>query len=158
MDRVELWNVIYDCVQRIYDPAVLKAKAKQTLKATGSWEAMEFAYRANLNYSAIATENSAIGVAGGAGIVAVRQRRFLACCVRRESSSGLRQRSYVRSIAAPAPHAPLLPKLVKGSILGISESGISESASFLSSPPSLPVPVGDAPDHSVLPLDTSAYL
>ena len=60
MDRLELWTSIQDSVQRIYDLAVIKAKAKRTLKTTGSWEAMEFAYRANLNYRTIVMENRTI--------------------------------------------------------------------------------------------------
>ena len=63
-DRLELWTSIQDSVQRVYDLAVLKAKAKRTLKTTGSWEAMEFAYRANLNYRTIVKENRAICEAG----------------------------------------------------------------------------------------------
>jgi radical SAM superfamily enzyme YgiQ (UPF0313 family) len=64
MDRLDLWRSIQECVQRIYDPAVLKAKAKQTLKTTGSGEATEFAYRANMNYRTIFIENRTIREAG----------------------------------------------------------------------------------------------
>ncbi len=53
----ELWDVICESVHRIYDLPTLKAKAKQTLSLTGSWEAMEFAYRANLDYRALITAN-----------------------------------------------------------------------------------------------------
>jgi radical SAM superfamily enzyme YgiQ (UPF0313 family) len=57
MERLELRKAIYDCVERVYDSAVLKQKAKQTLKTTGNFSAMEFAYRANMNYRAIVQEN-----------------------------------------------------------------------------------------------------
>jgi radical SAM superfamily enzyme YgiQ (UPF0313 family) len=60
MDHLELWSSIQECVQRIYAPQVLKAKAKRTLETTGRWEAMEFAYRANMNYRTVAMENSTI--------------------------------------------------------------------------------------------------
>ncbi len=60
MDRLELWTSIQECVGRIYDPAVLKTKAKRTLKTTGNWEAMEFAYQANMNYRTIFMENRTI--------------------------------------------------------------------------------------------------
>jgi hypothetical protein len=53
MEPLEFWELFQKCVQRIYDPAVLKRKAKRTLQATGSWDAMEFAYQANVNYSTI---------------------------------------------------------------------------------------------------------
>ena len=65
VDRVELFASIRQNVQRVYDPDVLKAKAQKTLKATGSWEAMEFAYRANLSYRTIVTENVARSGVGG---------------------------------------------------------------------------------------------
>ncbi len=57
MDRLELWKTIQDCVTSVYEPAVLKAKARRTLQATGCWEAMEFAYRANMNYRTIFMKN-----------------------------------------------------------------------------------------------------
>ncbi len=62
-DLVKLRKSIQDNIWRVYDLALLKAKAERTLKATGSWEAMEFAYRANLSYRAIVDKNYAIGEA-----------------------------------------------------------------------------------------------
>jgi radical SAM superfamily enzyme YgiQ (UPF0313 family) len=59
-ERTELWEVIRECAHRIYDPRTLKAKAKQTLSATGSWEAMEFAYRANVDYRNVVQANGVI--------------------------------------------------------------------------------------------------
>ena len=58
--RAELWEVIRECAQRIYDPPTLKAKAKQTRYATGSWEATEFAYRANVDYRNVVRANGII--------------------------------------------------------------------------------------------------
>ena len=58
--RAELWDVIRECAQRIYDLPTLKAKAKRTLNATGSWEAMEFAYRANVDYRNVVKANGII--------------------------------------------------------------------------------------------------
>jgi radical SAM superfamily enzyme YgiQ (UPF0313 family) len=52
--REELWSVYRECLRRIYDLPTLKEKAKRTLAATGSWEAMEFAYRSNMSYRRIA--------------------------------------------------------------------------------------------------------
>jgi radical SAM superfamily enzyme YgiQ (UPF0313 family) len=60
VERAELWEVIRECAQRMYDPLTLKAKAKRTLKATGSWEAMEFAYRANVDYRNVVMANGII--------------------------------------------------------------------------------------------------
>jgi radical SAM superfamily enzyme YgiQ (UPF0313 family) len=60
IDRTEMCKAIQECILRVYDPAVLKAKAKQTLKVTGSIPTMEFAYWANMNYRTIVTENRAI--------------------------------------------------------------------------------------------------
>ncbi len=44
----------------MYDPPTLKAKAKRTLKATGSWEAMEFANRANVDNRNVVMANGII--------------------------------------------------------------------------------------------------
>jgi radical SAM superfamily enzyme YgiQ (UPF0313 family) len=60
IERTELWEVIRECAQRIYDPHTLKAKAKQTLKTTGSWEAVQFAYRANVDYRNVVKANGII--------------------------------------------------------------------------------------------------
>ena len=57
MDRQTLWDAIQGCIQRIYSMPILKAKAKQTLVATGSPEATAFAYRANMVYRNISLEN-----------------------------------------------------------------------------------------------------
>ena len=45
-ERDKLWKVIVQCMQQVYSLKTLKLKAQQTFKATGSWEATEFAYRA----------------------------------------------------------------------------------------------------------------
>jgi radical SAM superfamily enzyme YgiQ (UPF0313 family) len=50
----ELSSILRDCMQRIYALPVLKEKAKQTLKATGRGEAVEFAWQSNLNYREVA--------------------------------------------------------------------------------------------------------
>jgi hypothetical protein len=50
-------EVMRECSGRIYALPALKAKAKQTLNATGSWEAMEFAYRANVDYRSMGVAN-----------------------------------------------------------------------------------------------------
>ena len=62
LERDELGAVIHECMQRVYSLKTLKAKAKQTLAATGSWEATEFAYRANMNYRNIALAHHAVGI------------------------------------------------------------------------------------------------
>jgi radical SAM superfamily enzyme YgiQ (UPF0313 family) len=59
--RDELWEVIRQCMQRVYSLPTLKAKARQTLAATGSWEATEFAYQANINYRNIGLGNGTVG-------------------------------------------------------------------------------------------------
>jgi radical SAM superfamily enzyme YgiQ (UPF0313 family) len=50
----ELSSILQDCMQRIYALPVLKDKAKQTLKATGRGDTLEFAWQSNLNYREIA--------------------------------------------------------------------------------------------------------
>jgi radical SAM superfamily enzyme YgiQ (UPF0313 family) len=60
IDRFELLEAIWECAVRVHDPAVIKAKAKNTLKATGSLQTMDFAYWANMNYHMIVQENLAI--------------------------------------------------------------------------------------------------
>lgn len=57
LERDKLWQVIVQCMQRVYSLSTLKVKAQQTFKATGSWEATEFAYRANMNYRNIGVAN-----------------------------------------------------------------------------------------------------
>ncbi len=49
-ERDELKAVIAECAQRVFSLPNLKLKAKRTLEATGSWQATQFAYRANMNY------------------------------------------------------------------------------------------------------------
>lgn len=55
----EMWSVYRECLHRIYDLSTLKAKAQRTLAVTGSWEAMEFAYRSNMSYRNIAEAHGA---------------------------------------------------------------------------------------------------
>ncbi|HEX6961877.1 MAG TPA: radical SAM protein [Lacipirellula sp.] len=50
----ELSEVLRTCMKRIYAMPVLKAKANQTLRETGRWDATEFAWQSNLNYREIA--------------------------------------------------------------------------------------------------------
>jgi hypothetical protein len=47
-----------ECLRKIYDRPALKAKARQTLKLTGRWDATEFAYQSNQNYRTIAMAES----------------------------------------------------------------------------------------------------
>ena len=47
-----------ECLSKIYDRPVLKAKARQTLKLTGRWDTTEFAYQSNQNYRTIAMAES----------------------------------------------------------------------------------------------------
>lgn len=54
MSADEFSQIMRDCLRRIWDIPVLKAKAKRTLEATGSWETTEFAWKANLSYRDIA--------------------------------------------------------------------------------------------------------
>lgn len=60
LERDKLWNVIVQCMQQVYSLSTLKLKAQQTFKATGSWEATEFAYRANMNYRNIGVANGTV--------------------------------------------------------------------------------------------------
>jgi len=60
LSRDELWNAIRECASQVYDLKTLKDKAGRTLSATGSSEAMEFAYRSNINYRNIALSNGVI--------------------------------------------------------------------------------------------------
>ena len=53
----EFSQIMRDCVRRIFDIPVLKAKAKRTLEATGLWETTQFAWKANLSYRDIAFSN-----------------------------------------------------------------------------------------------------
>ena len=54
----EFAQIMRDCVRRLWDTAVLKAKAKQTLELTGRWETTQFAWKANLSYRDIAFADS----------------------------------------------------------------------------------------------------
>lgn len=60
LQRDELWSEIVQCMQQVYSLETLKFKAERTLKATGSWEATEFAYRANMNYRNIGVANGTV--------------------------------------------------------------------------------------------------
>lgn len=60
MERDEFRSVIQECISQVYSLPTLKAKARRTLAATGSWEAMEFAYRANMNYRNIGLANGTV--------------------------------------------------------------------------------------------------
>ncbi|MBI2480784.1 MAG: hypothetical protein HYV60_19800 [Planctomycetia bacterium] len=60
MERDEFRSVIQECISRVYSLPTLKAKARRTLAATGSWETMEFAYRANMNYRNIGLANGTV--------------------------------------------------------------------------------------------------
>jgi radical SAM superfamily enzyme YgiQ (UPF0313 family) len=53
MAAAEMSAVMRECMARVYDMSVLKQKAAQTLKATGRWDATEFAWEANLSYREI---------------------------------------------------------------------------------------------------------
>lgn len=59
-EREKLWKAIVQCMQQVYSLKTLKLKAQQTFKATGSWEATEFAYRANMNYRNIGVANGTV--------------------------------------------------------------------------------------------------
>jgi radical SAM superfamily enzyme YgiQ (UPF0313 family) len=50
MEPDELWDVIRECTEQVYDAATLKSKARRTLETTGKMDATEFAYRTNMNY------------------------------------------------------------------------------------------------------------
>ena len=58
MKPEEFSEIMRECLQKLYDPLVLKAKARQTLKVTGRWDATEFAYQSNKNYRDIAIAES----------------------------------------------------------------------------------------------------
>jgi hypothetical protein len=58
MEAAEFSKVMRECLAKIYAKPVLKAKARQTLKCTGRWDATEFAYQSNQNYRSIATAES----------------------------------------------------------------------------------------------------
>jgi len=58
MEAAEFSNVMRECMAMIYTKPVLKAKARQTLKCTGRWDATEFAYQSNKNYQSIALAES----------------------------------------------------------------------------------------------------
>ena len=58
MNPEEFSEIMRECLKNLYDPLVLKAKARQTLKYTGRWDATEFAYQSNKNYRDIAIAES----------------------------------------------------------------------------------------------------
>ena len=58
MTAEEFSRIMRECMKNIYDPLVLKNKARQTLKYTGRWDATEFAYQSNKNYRSIAIAES----------------------------------------------------------------------------------------------------
>jgi radical SAM superfamily enzyme YgiQ (UPF0313 family) len=58
MKADEFSEIMRACMKKLYDPLVLKAKARQTLKVTGRWDATEFAYQSNKNYRCIAIAES----------------------------------------------------------------------------------------------------
>ena len=58
MEAAEFSKVMRECLAKIYAKPVLKAKARQTLKCTGRWDATEFAYQSNKNYQSIAMAES----------------------------------------------------------------------------------------------------
>ncbi len=58
MSVEEMTAVMRECLDKIYDMSVLKAKAKQTLAQTGRWDTTEFAWQSNLSYREIALAES----------------------------------------------------------------------------------------------------
>jgi len=58
MTAGEFSEIMRECLRKIYDRPALKAKARQTLKLTGRWDATEFAYQSNQNYRTIALAES----------------------------------------------------------------------------------------------------
>lgn len=54
----EMTQVMRECLDRVYDMRVLKAKAKRTYAVTGRWDTMEFAWYSNLSYHEIAVADS----------------------------------------------------------------------------------------------------
>jgi len=58
MTSGEFSEIMRECLRKIYDRRALKAKARQTLKLTGRWDATEFAYQSNQNYRTIAMAES----------------------------------------------------------------------------------------------------
>ena len=58
MKAAEFSKIMRECLEKIYDNPVLKAKARQTLKLTGRWDATEFAFQSNKNYQCIAVAES----------------------------------------------------------------------------------------------------
>jgi radical SAM superfamily enzyme YgiQ (UPF0313 family) len=58
MKADEFSEIMRACMKKLYDPLVLKAKARQTLKVTGRWDATEFAYQSNKNYQSVAIAES----------------------------------------------------------------------------------------------------
>ncbi len=58
MTAEQLSKIMRECLRKIYARPALKAKARQTLKFTGRWDATEFAYQSNQNYRTIAMAES----------------------------------------------------------------------------------------------------
>ncbi|MBX3426039.1 MAG: B12-binding domain-containing radical SAM protein [Pirellulales bacterium] len=58
MSAGEFTHAMRECLDRVYDLKVLKAKAKHTLAATGQWDAAEFAWTSNLSYREIGLSKS----------------------------------------------------------------------------------------------------
>lgn len=58
MTAEEFSKVMRECLKKIYDRPVIKAKARKTLEFTGRWDATEFAYQSNHNYRNIAMADS----------------------------------------------------------------------------------------------------
>lgn len=58
MTAHEFTHAMRECLDRVYDLKVLKAKAKKTLAATGQWDAAEFAWTSNLSYREIGLSKS----------------------------------------------------------------------------------------------------
>ncbi len=58
MTAHEFTHTMRECLDRVYDMKVLKAKAKKTLAATGRWDTTEFAWTSNLSYREIGLSKS----------------------------------------------------------------------------------------------------
>jgi radical SAM superfamily enzyme YgiQ (UPF0313 family) len=58
MEPDEFSAIMRECMDRIYDLKVLKAKAKRLLETTGRWDTVEFAWQANLSYRDIGMANT----------------------------------------------------------------------------------------------------
>ncbi|MFV1966653.1 MAG: radical SAM protein [Pirellulaceae bacterium] len=58
MEPGQFSQIMRDCLRRIFDLPVIKAKAKQTFKETGRADTTEFAWQSNINYRNIAMADS----------------------------------------------------------------------------------------------------